>query len=487
MKSNEEISVRELEKFKVNMRALTKVINSELRNNLDGNALLRNYDKKSMLELLEAPASNADELRNLNLLMYNLSPHYKRILHYFIDMTRFDYVVDVSKLEGLSRTPSVLHQKYLETIETLDKYNLKHEFHKMTATAFMEDVFYGYDYETSDSYVVQKLDPGYCRLKPGYVDSVRTFEFDFSFFNGKRKALLDEGYDPEFKQKYEIYDNDRKNRWQELDPARTYCIKLSDEVDYAVPFFSSLFPDIFDIHDYKLLKKAKVELENYVVLFAKIPYLKNNDIANAFALHGDDAEEYGNEIAMMLPDQVGFAVSPFDNVDAVYLSDKSAKAEDSVERAEKSLFSSAGVSEALFSSDNISEESIRKSIKADENVIFGLYRQLERNINKKIKLNHDESFKVRIMNTTEFNYLEVSRYLSECAMYGVPVKRELCAVLGQTPMEMESSLNLESVLNLEERFVPLKSSNTMSPDKEGGRPTKDATGADSGGAKAEDE
>ena len=72
--------------------------------------------------------------------------------------------------------------------------------------------------------------------------------------------------------------------------------KLNEEIDYPIPFFASLFPDVFDINDYKLLKKARTEMEKLCYSkVAKIPYMKNADKANAFALHMDDALGFGNK------------------------------------------------------------------------------------------------------------------------------------------------------------------------------------------------
>ena len=42
--------------------------------------------------------------------------------------------------------------------------NLQHEFIKITTTILREDIFYGYEYSTKDSYFIQKLNPDYCQI-----------------------------------------------------------------------------------------------------------------------------------------------------------------------------------------------------------------------------------------------------------------------------------------------------------------------------------
>src|SRR5690606_9425655 len=100
-------------------------------------------------------------------------------------------------------------------------------------------------------------------------DGVFNYAFDFSYFD-KNKKKLDQ-YPIEFTKKYEIYLKDRKNKWIELDSKNTICIKINEDLDYPIPPFSNLFEAVFDIEEYKELKKAKTKIDNYAVLIHKIP------------------------------------------------------------------------------------------------------------------------------------------------------------------------------------------------------------------------
>jgi hypothetical protein len=303
-----------------------------------------------------------------------------------------------------------------------------------------------------------------------------------NFFNNiKNRELLDTYYAPEFKERYENYknSNDKNLRWQELSLENSICMKLNEEQDYSLPFFSSLFPDIFDLQDYKLLKKAKDSLQNYVILVGKIPYMKNADTANSFQLLLDDAISFGNKISNSLPDECGFVLSPYDDVTDIHLGSKEQVNSNSVADAEASFFNSSGVNMALFSSEKITEQSIRSSIQVDENLVFGIYRQLERWLNRKLKLCLNDDFKVKLLDVTQFNRGEVVKRLKEVAMYGIPVIRELCGTLGMSPLETEFSIKLEvDVMGLQDRLKPLVSSSTLSPDKINGRPQQKTEGSD---------
>ena len=471
--------------FKLDTTKLVSLMQKDLQVTNEGTAFLSQHKKEDVMNYLQSPVASYKILKQISNLLYNLSPQYKRLLHYLSDMARYDHIIDINNTRLIELPKEQILNKYLKTIKYVDVMNIKHEFSKITKTIFIEDVFYGYDYSTEHSYFIQKLNSDYCRLN-GWADGTRTFQFDFSFFNTtKNKELLDTYYAPEFKEKYELYREDTKNnRWQELSVERSICIKLNEELDYPIPFFASVFPDIFDLADYKLLKKAKEELQNYVILVGKIPYLTKSDKANDFGLLLDDAISFGNKTMNALPDGVGFVLSPYDDVKDIHLGNKDQVNSNSVADAEKYFWDSSGVNQAIFNSDKITEESIRKSIVADETIIFTLYRQLERWINRRLKLTLNDDFKVRILNTTEYNYAELAKNFKDACIYGLPFVNEWGASLGKTPLEFEMSVHLQNnVLNYSDRLKPLTSSNTLSPDKINGRPAQDSTGADNTGKK----
>lgn len=472
----------ELKYFKINTTSLKKLIKDELKATSQGTAFLGSHKKEDIIGYIQNPIASEKILRQISNLLYNLSPQYKRLIHYFSDMARYDHIININNKRVMNMNSNLALEKYLKTCKYVDTMNIKHEFDKITKCVFREDVFYGYDYSSEHSFMIQKLNPDNCRIS-GIADGTFVFEFDFAYFKGRNNSKLNTQYGEEFREKYDIYENDKTKRWQELNLDRSICIKLSEDVDYPIPFFVGMFPDIFDLQDYKLLKKAREELQNYVVLVAKIPYKKNKegDRANDFALTLDSAIEFGNKANESLPDQAGFILSPYEDVDAIHLGNKQSD-NNSVAEAEEVVWDSAGVNKAIFNSSKISEESIRKSIVADENIVFGMYRQYERWLNRKLKLNINDDFKVRILNSTSYNYGEFYKHLKESASYGMPFKREVSAVLGQSPYEMNMSIHLENdILNLSDRLEPLQSSNTLSPDKKDpNRPEREIDGGSNG-------
>ena len=142
--------------------------------------------------------------------------------------------------------------------------NIKHEMLKCLQVAVREGVFYGYEYSTDDSYFIQKLDPDYCKIS-GIEDGVFTFKFDFQYFE-RDESILD-NYANEFRTMYNKYKNSSKLRkagktedlrWQELNSERSICIKTDETILFPFPPFVGVLQDVYDIQDYKALKRQIV-------------------------------------------------------------------------------------------------------------------------------------------------------------------------------------------------------------------------------------
>ena len=67
-------------------------------------------------------------LRQISRLLYNLSPQYRRLLKYFTDMARYDYVIDMINPQLIDQPKETVIKKYRKMIKSVDDKNIKHEF-----------------------------------------------------------------------------------------------------------------------------------------------------------------------------------------------------------------------------------------------------------------------------------------------------------------------------------------------------------------------
>ncbi|MCY9707617.1 hypothetical protein M5X00_29520 [Paenibacillus alvei] len=447
---------------------LTELVIKDLSKNTSSTT--KTYSKNNVSTWLGNPKRYSKELQGMSAFLYDVSPHYRRLVNYYAKMPTLDYYVE---LYGLDTSKSVnektLRSNYLKALDFVELMNVRHEFGKALVSAWKLGTFYGFELYTKDSYFIKELPFEFCQIS-GIADGVYTFNFDCSFFD-KNPVELDL-YPPEFKKMFNSY-KAGKPKWQEVDPARSICIKVNEETYYDMPPFAGLFGDIFDIEDYKALRMASAVIGNYKFIIEKIPLRDSSDKNNDFMVDLKTVSMFHNKTASLLPDEIGIFSTPFEIDTVEFSKDKSEV--DNVSNSENAFYTAAGTAKQLFNPDSNSSATLAKSINVDESEVFGVLRQLERIGTGKLKNEISGSFKFRlkILDNTIFNKKENAETLLKNAQYGLPVKLMLCACLGVSPSAVISMNFLEEqVLGLTSNFIPLSSSHTQSggQDDQGGRP-----------------
>ncbi|WP_226035619.1 hypothetical protein [Aquibacillus saliphilus] len=455
----------------VTFAQLSKLLFNDIEKSTSKSTLTKKYTKEQIIGFLDNPQKNQKQLRDLSNYLYNTNANYRRLILYFSNLLTFDYVVDsADDLDKDKVELDKFKKQYSQAIQQLENMNISHEMLKVLKTSFKEDVFYGYEYSTFESYFIQKLNPNYCRVS-GFEDGVYTFEFDFSYFDNKDISV--ESYAQEFQNKYKLYQKNKKNRrWQEIDARNSICIKINEEVEYPLPPFNTVFESVYDIDETKRMRVIKNKMDNYMLLTQLIPVDESSGEPNNFAIDLDTAISFHNKAIQSLPEEVGLVTSPM-KIDAIKLENKN-KDSDVVAEATRDYFNDTGVSQYLFNSDKASNSSISKSIITDEQIVFGVLRQIERWVNRKLKFSNNKyKFKVEFLDTTIFNKEEVQDRYLKAAQSGMPVIQEYAASLGLSPSALTSKLTLQNdILDLHSKLTPLASSHTQSGKDSSGRPSK---------------
>ncbi|MGG0794840.1 hypothetical protein ABE137_12640 [Brevibacillus laterosporus] len=448
---------------------VTELIVKDL--NKSNNPTTKKFTRDNIVTYLANPIRYAKELQVLSSSLYNASSHYRRLINYFAKMPTLDYYIEPY---GIDTSKSVntksLRNSYNKALDIVELMNLRHEFGKALVTAWKVGTFYGFEIYTKDSYFIMELPYDFCQIS-GIADGVYTFSFDVSYFDKNPNQLV--LYPKEFQKMYKSFKGGSKPKWQEVDPSKSICIKVNDETYNDFPPFAGLFTDIFDIEDYKSLRKVNEVLGNYKFIVEKIPMREKSDKNNDFLVDLKTVAMFHNKTANLLPDEIGIFSTPFD-VDTVEFS-KTNSDKDAVGDAEHSFYSASGTSQLLFNGSKASQANLAKSINVDEAEVFSVLRQLERIVTLKIKneVKGTFNFRLRFLNNTIFNKNENTETLLKNAQFGLPVKMMLCASLGLSPSALISMSYLENeVLGLADSFIPLASSHTQSKDNidAGGRP-----------------
>lgn len=213
------------------------------------------YTKDEISTYLSNPYRYEKQLRRAVIYIYGASPHFRRLIQYFVGLSDLSYIVEPYKIDPKHANVRITNNNYRRVLNTLSSFSIKTQFPKILTVCLREDVFYGTLHESPDCIIVQQLPSDYCAIT-SIEGNVPNVSFDFSYFDA-RQALL-ENYPKEFKRKYEMYRNDLTLRWIELDSPTSFAVKCNTDVwNYAIPPFAGLLREIYDLEDLSLWNRSR--------------------------------------------------------------------------------------------------------------------------------------------------------------------------------------------------------------------------------------
>lgn len=445
-----------------------------LNNETAKDRLVGSFTKEDLKKYLKdiTNESNQKNLRKISRNLYLTSPHYRKLINYYVTLYTLDYVVEGYGILPDENTDVDKYKKaYLKNVDYIEKMNIKDEFRKLKYSIWIDGVSYGFARPSKDGFYIQELNPDYCKVT--FINpetGLLGYSFNFSIFD-KTEELLD-SYPNEFRQIYNRLKREKQsNKWARIESPNAICIKPTPYGYPPIPPLLGLFEGILDIADFKALNKTGEEIGNYKLLFQKIPMKDGKDAGkDEFLISEDFVQIFHNNIESNLPPQVGLLTSPME-VTAINF-DRDTIDRNKVAQATSQYWNEAGVSELLFGSNANSSAALKFAITADESELSPIMQSIERWINEHLKATQKGSFKfrVRLLNTTFFNKKNYFEDMLKAAQYGMPVKSEILASLGHQPSSMYIGAFLENkVLQLHEKLIPLRSSHTQSDIAEAGR------------------
>lgn len=265
------------------------------------------------------------------------------------------------------------------------------------------------------------------------------------------------------------------NGWYLLDVENTIKFNINEDDS---PMMLSVIPAIIELDEAKGLDRKKMQQKLLKILIQKMPIDKNGDLV----FDVDEARELHNNAVGMLKKTIGVDVlTTFADVAVESVSDdRNATATDDLERVERAVFNEGGVSQMQFNTNgNIALE---KSILNDEALMGNLTRQFEQFLNYAINQFNTSPKKIRyrvqILNTTIYNYKELSKLYKEQMQLGYS-KMLAQIALGQSQSSILANAYFENdILDLINVFIPPLMSSTMNAEVLQGRGKANVSGGD---------
>ena len=432
----------------------------------------RYFDKH---DILKAIATRDYRLiRAISDFFYRTNGIYQRICNYYATMYRWDWytvpaIYDEKIYENDKKSLAVIND-FFKTLDYLDNTHIKKLCGDIALKVIKYGVCYGYIIEGENGILFQELPAEYCRSRY-FINNMPAIEFNMAYFderfhdvNYRMKVL--KMFPKDFQRGYLLY-KERKLEpdfigdigcWYLLDP--TYAVKFSLNGAGELPLFINVIPDLINLDAAQDLDRRKQMQDLLKIIVQKLPIDKNGDLI----FDVDEARDIHNNTVAMLQHAIGTdVITTFADVDSIELSDTRDNDSDDLERVERTVYNTAGVSKGLFNSE--SNLALASSILEDEGVMRDLKLQFEilfdTIIQRRVKNKKKYNFRFYILDTTQYNYKELSRMYKEEMQIGYG-KMFAQIALGHSQNSILNTAYFENdILGLSEVMIPPMMSSTI--------------------------
>lgn len=428
----------------------------------------RSYgDKAAVLRALSQ--KDYATLREISNYFYEVSGVYERLCKYFAFLYRYDWYV-VPYVEDDTIKEDKILAEFSRVLNYLDGSNIKYMCGNIALEVIKNGCYYGYIVDTAQGMTLQQLPVGYCRSRYMVGDSPAV-EFNMAFFDDKfsnieQRMRILKMFPEEFAKGYVLYKKGRlvddsggsDSGWYLLDPACAVKLNLNGS-DY--PILANAIPAILDLDAAQDLDRRKTMQKLLKIVIQKLPLDKNGDLI----FDVDEAKDIHNNAVQMLKRAVGVDVmTTFADVDVADLADKNTTTStDDLAKVERTLYNAFGVSQNLFNTDgNIALE---KSILNDEasmrNLILQFMNLLNKIVRRKFPGKKKYNFRVFMLETTVYNYIELAKMYKEQVQIGYSKMLPQIA-MGHSQSAIIATAHFENeILHLYEIMIPPLMSSTM--------------------------
>ena len=417
--------------------------------------------------------NDLSELRNISNFYYNLNGIYQRVCNYFAFLYRYDWYVVPEIYDDNVKEEKIL-KDFTRILNFLDNSYIRKTCGDIALEVIKNGAYYAYIVPSKDGLVLQQLPVAYCRTRYN-VGNLRAIEFNMKFFDqfkdiGYRMKILNL-FPDEFKKGYALYlqgklvpdmggsTSREEFGWYLLDPESTVKFDFNNG---DVPMFVNAIPALLDLDAAQDLDRRKQMQKLLKIIIQKLPLDKNGDLI----FDVDEARDIHNNAVQMLSRAVGVDVlTTFADIDSVDMSDKNTSTTvDDLSKVERAVFNDLGISQNLFNTNG--NLSLEKSILNDESSVRNLllqfsmfYDRVARSLNTAAK---KYNFKLYMLETTQYNYRELSKMYKEQTQLGYSKMLPQIA-LGHSQSFILNTAKFENeILRLSEIMIPPLMSSTLS-------------------------
>lgn len=446
---------------------------------------VNNFSKENLRSYFRNIGSNEKNFRDLSRYLYYRSQVYYRIIYYFSSMFDLDSKTVIPSgydISGENDKDKIL-EDYQNTLNILDKLNLKYEFLNVALTCFREDVFYGCVYfneksEVSPSMFILPLDPEYCKIQGKYYTGDFSFAMNMEYFR-KYPELLEFWGEP-FSSMYKEYEKTGE-KWISMQKEYSACFKFrAEDWQIVLPPFSGLFNSLISLLDLEDIQAIADEQQIYKLLWVELETLTGTNMPDDWKVDPKIMAEYFSKMVNeALPDYTSAAIVP-GKLNSISFNNDQATDTDKVQNATKTVLNTSGGAQILNSASISGTTAFNAAIRSDTQfALSSLLPQIESWLNRFLSYYIKNPARVKFFKVSVYTKDSLKESLRNDAQYGIPTKLAINSFNGYSEKEsMAMNFLEEEILHLSDKFIPLSSSHTMSSDKTAGGQTKATDGTD---------
>lgn len=435
---------------------------------------------------------NLPLIREISNYFYNTNGIYSKVCDYFAYLYRYDWYITPEIKDESEKSFEKALIDFNNILGYLDNSHVKKVCGDIASEVVKNGAYYGYISPSRDGLVLQQLPINYCRTRFNIGD-MSVIEFDMRFFdenfrdvNYRMKILR--MFPKEFQKGYVLYKqgklepdteyyplgrrdshlvntntqlNWRPGYWYTLEPgsAVKFCFNNGDQ-----PLFINAIPAILDLDAAQDLDRRKQMQQLLKIVIQKLPLDKNGDLI----FDVDEARDIHNNAVEMLQHAIGVDVlTTFADVQVEDMADSNTTTtSDDLERVERTVYNSLGVSKNLFNTD--SNLSLEKSILQDESTMRVLLLQFNSffdKITQQLGSNKKKyNYRFYMLETTQYNYQNLAKMYKDQVQMGYSKMLPQIAMGHSQSSIIHTAFFENKVLKLSEIMIPPLMSSTLNAD-----------------------
>lgn len=435
---------------------------------------------------------NLPLIREISNYFYNTNGIYSKVCDYFAYLYRYDWYITPEIKDESEKSFEKALIDFNNILGYLDNSHVKKVCGDIASEVVKNGAYYGYISPSRDGLVLQQLPINYCRTRFNIGD-MPVIEFDMRFFdenfrdvNYRMKILR--MFPKEFQKGYVLYKqgklepdteyyplgrrdthlvntntqlNWRPGYWYTLEPgsAVKFCFNNGDQ-----PLFINAIPAILDLDAAQDLDRRKQMQQLLKIVIQKLPLDKNGDLI----FDVDEARDIHNNAVEMLQHAIGVDVlTTFADVQVEDMADSNTTTtSDDLERVERTVYNSLGVSKNLFNTD--SNLSLEKSILQDESTMRVLLLQFNSffdKITQQLGSNKKKyNYRFYMLETTQYNYQNLAKMYKDQVQMGYSKMLPQIAMGHSQSSIIHTAFFENKVLKLNEIMIPPLMSSTLNAD-----------------------